>query len=122
MTSGTPFEQGKIFLADIPFTDLSDTKRRPVIVISNNLYNSSGRDLVVLAITSNSKEREHTIPIDNNSMSQGSLPKVSKIKADHIIKLSKTIIAKELGIVKLEVLRSAISEFKSVIDIMQANP
>lgn len=115
MTSGTLFEPGKIFLADIPFTDLSDTKRRPVIVISNTNYNSSSQDVVVLIITSNQRVRNHTITIDGNSMSQGSLPKVSKIKADHVIKVSKSIIAKELGAVKQEVLKNAISEFKSII-------
>jgi len=32
-------EQGDIVLIPIPFTDLSSNRRRPVIVISNNLYN-----------------------------------------------------------------------------------
>jgi len=32
-------EQGDILLIPIPYTDLSSTKRRPVIVILNNAYN-----------------------------------------------------------------------------------
>lgn len=31
-------EQGHIILIPIPFTDLSSTKRRPVILISNSTY------------------------------------------------------------------------------------
>ena len=45
--------QGDILLVPIPFTDLSSQKRRPVIVISNNAYNQSSSDLVVVAMTSN---------------------------------------------------------------------
>lgn len=115
MTSGTRFEQGKIFLAHIPFTNLSEIKKRPVIVISNEIYNSSGEDLIVLAITSNQKERAYTVPIDNNSLMNGFLPVKSRIKADHVLKVSKEIVNKELGKVRPEILREALAEFKSVI-------
>ena len=42
-------EQGDILLVPIPFTDLSSQKRRPVIVVSNNVYNQKTTDLVVAA-------------------------------------------------------------------------
>jgi mRNA interferase MazF len=45
--------QGDIVLIPIPFTDLSSQKRRPVIVISNDSYNQTTRDVVVVAMTSN---------------------------------------------------------------------
>jgi mRNA interferase MazF len=45
--------QGDIVLIPIPFTDLSSQKRRPVIVISNDSYNQSTPDVVVVAMTSN---------------------------------------------------------------------
>ena len=45
--------QGDIVLIPIPFTDLSSQKRRPVIVISNDEYNRTGPDVVVVAMTSN---------------------------------------------------------------------
>lgn len=46
-------EQGDILLIPIPFTDLSSQKRRPVIVISNNVYNQKTTDVVIVAMTSN---------------------------------------------------------------------
>ncbi len=116
MMSGIHFEQGNIVLASIPFTDLTEVKKRPVLVISNETYNSTSDDIIVLAITSNLSERNHTIRIDNDSLIWGALPKASRIKADHIIKISKQIIKKELSKVKSSVLLNAISEFKSVID------
>ena len=45
--------QGDIVLIPIPFTDLSSQKRRPVIVISNDSYNQTTADVVVVAMTSN---------------------------------------------------------------------
>ena len=69
----------------------------------------------MLAITSNTKERNHIINISNDSLTNGSLLKVSRIKADHVMKISKEIIELELGMVKSEVRANAISEFISVI-------
>lgn len=45
-------EQGDILLIPVPFTDLSSTKRRPVIVVSNNAYNRRTQDIIVVAMTS----------------------------------------------------------------------
>ena len=113
--SGIRFEQGKILLAHIPYTNLREIKKRPVLVISNEVYNSTNEDIIVLAITSNTKERNHIINISNDSLTKGSLLKVSRIKADHVMKISKEIIEMELGKVKSEVLANAISEFMTVI-------
>ncbi len=113
--SGIRFEQGKILLAHIPYTNLREIKKRPVLVISNEVYNSTNEDIIVLAITSNPNERNHTINISNDSLINGYLHKVSRIKADHVMKISKEIIEMELGKVKSEVLANAISEFMTVI-------
>ncbi len=42
-------KQRDIVLVPIPFTDLSSTRRRPVIVISNDEYNRTTADVVVEA-------------------------------------------------------------------------
>jgi len=45
--------QGDILLIPIPFSDLTSSKRRPVLVLSNDKYNSITNDIIVAAITSN---------------------------------------------------------------------
>ncbi|HEX7593314.1 MAG TPA: type II toxin-antitoxin system PemK/MazF family toxin, partial [Anaerolineae bacterium] len=45
-------KQGDVLLVPIPFTDLSSTKRRPVVVVSNDVYNRQMADIVVVAMTS----------------------------------------------------------------------
>lgn len=49
------YKQGEIVLVPFPYSDLSGSKRRPVLVVSNNLYNNSFLDIVVVAITSRTK-------------------------------------------------------------------
>ena len=51
------YKQGDILLIPFPFTDLSSTKQRPVLVLSNTKYNESNQDIVVAAITSNLTEK-----------------------------------------------------------------
>jgi len=56
-------EQGDILLIPIPFTDLSSEKRRPVIVVSNNAYNHSTADIVVVAMTSNPASADYSFAV-----------------------------------------------------------
>jgi mRNA interferase MazF len=43
---------GDIVLVPFPFTDQSGVKKRPAVIVSSNGYNTSRRDLVIMAITS----------------------------------------------------------------------
>ena len=55
-------EQGEIVLIPVPFTDLSSTKRRPVIAISNRAYHQVTSDMVVVAMTSNPTWTPYSFP------------------------------------------------------------
>ena len=43
---------GDVVLVPFPFTDQSGTKKRPAVIVSSGNYNAIGRDLVIMAITS----------------------------------------------------------------------
>ncbi|MCL2284885.1 MAG: type II toxin-antitoxin system PemK/MazF family toxin [Firmicutes bacterium] len=53
------YSQGDILLIPIPFTDLSTSKKRPVLVLSNSDYNKTADDLIVAAITSNLDDKPY---------------------------------------------------------------
>ena len=55
MPSTTSFEFGDIVLVPFPFTDQRATKKRPAVVVSSAAYNAARPDLIVLAITSQSR-------------------------------------------------------------------
>ena len=63
--------QGDIVLIPIPFTDLSSQKRRPVIVISNDEYNRSAPDVVVVAMTSNPASSPYSFSINAADLTKG---------------------------------------------------
>jgi len=41
------YQQGDIVTVDFPFTDISQTKRRPALVVSNEQVNETGDYLLV---------------------------------------------------------------------------
>ena len=93
-------KQREMVLIPIPFSDLKSKKRRPVIVISNNVYNQKTEDIVVVAVTSNIEKKDYTLLITQNDMEEGSLPKDSMIRVDKIYSLSQLIVVKRLGKIK----------------------
>ncbi len=92
------YNQRDIVLIPIPFTDLSSSKRRPVVVISNDNYNENNPDIVVAALTSNLvMKNQFCIEIDNSNLESGVLPQKSLIKCDKVYTLSKNIIVKRFN-------------------------
>ena len=72
------YKRGEIVLIPVPFSDLSYTKKRPVLVVSNTAHNFSNPDMVVVAITSNLLQ--NGIVIEAGDLTAGILPKNSIIK------------------------------------------
>ena len=97
-------EQGDIILIPTPFTDLSSQKRRPVIVVSNNVYNHLTDDIVVVAMTSNPKIVDYSFTITTVDLERGKLNRPGQVRADKIYTLSKSIVVKTFGHVSLQVL------------------
>ena len=43
---------GEIVLVPFPFTDQTGSKKRPAVVVSSTTFNSTRRDLLIMAVTS----------------------------------------------------------------------
>jgi mRNA interferase MazF len=113
MRFGTMFDQGEILLIPVPFSDLSSVKKRPVLVLSNSIHNVSGRDIIVIAITSNLIQKD--IEISNDSLTYGFLPKKSVIKVDKVYTLEAGIVIKKIGKINNDVLLKVYNEFVKLI-------
>lgn len=98
------YKQGDILLIPIPFTDLTASKKRPVLVLSNSLYNKTTKDIVVVAITSNVESKEYAVLFSKDDMKEGTLKVDSCIRADKIYTLSQDIIVKKFGSINDNVL------------------
>ena len=88
------FEAGEILLIPVPFTDLSSSKRRPVLVLSKCAYNRRSPDIIVAAITSNPHSKG-SVAITQLDLESGILPLKSFVRPDKVYTLSKSIVIKK---------------------------
>jgi mRNA interferase MazF len=105
--------QGDIVLIPIPFTDLSSRKKRPVIVISNEQYNRTAPDVVVVAMTSNPASSPYSFVIDTHDLTHGSLNRPGTVRVDKLYTLEKSLIVKTFGRVNdhtLDRIRTALAQ------------
>jgi mRNA interferase MazF len=101
-------EQGNIVLIPVPFTDLSSSKRRPVIVLSSDEYHKRSTDMIVVAMTSNPAQTPYSFTISNADLAKGSLNRPGTIRADKIYTLSQSIAVRVFGKVKPETVERVI--------------
>lgn len=106
-------EQGDIVLVPVPFTDLTSSNRRPVIVLSNAAYHRATRDMLVVAMTSNPAPAPYSFVIDTPDLMQGTLNRPGTVRADKLYTLSQDLVVRVFGRVSTPVLdkvRSILSE------------
>lgn len=92
--------QGDVLLIPIPFSDLSSVKKRPVMVLSNDKYNSITDDIIVIAITSNIGSKFSEVHLCPSDMSDGEIKVESALRVDKIYTISQSIVVKKLGKIK----------------------
>ncbi|MEQ6390899.1 type II toxin-antitoxin system PemK/MazF family toxin [Bacillaceae bacterium S4-13-58] len=110
------YKQGDIVLLPVPFSDLTNRKQRPVLVISSNSYNEVTHDIVVVAITSQLRNLDYSVVIESKDLKEGKLKVASAIRADKVYTLSKDIVRKKFGQVKTEVMEDV---RKKVIELIK---
>ena len=106
-------KQGDIVLVPIPFTDLSSTKRRPVIVISRDDYQAATSDMLVVAMTSNLTAAPYSFVLDQRDLVAGKLKRSSRVRVDKLYSLAQSIVARTFGHVSdaaLDRIRQLLSE------------
>jgi mRNA interferase MazF len=89
------YQRGDIVLVPFPFTDLAATKKRPALIISNDLINGTN-DFIIVMITSQDKgdlmqiqiEEEHTLPV---------LPKKSFVRCHRLATIDAGLVLDVIG-------------------------
>lgn len=109
------YEQGEILIIPFPFSDLSSIKQRPVVVLSNNKDIALSEDIIVCGITSQLKEKNHSITIDNTNLEKGTIPKISNIRVDKLFTVHKESIIKKLAKLNKKTYAHVKKEFMSLV-------
>ncbi|MFH1585543.1 MAG: type II toxin-antitoxin system PemK/MazF family toxin [archaeon] len=87
------FNQKDIVLIPFPYSDLTLSKKRPALIISNNKINKM-QDVICCLITT--KAHKDDLLITRSSFEEGDLPFKSFIKPHRIFTIQKSIILKKL--------------------------
>lgn len=89
MTSSIRFEPGAIIAVRVQFSDGEAAKRRPVVVLTDDIYHASHGDAIVMALTTNLATPRFG-DCNLQDWSQAGLPKPSKAKGSlHTIERTK---------------------------------
>lgn len=83
------YEQGDVLVLKLPFTDLSGSKLRPVLVINSKDLQD---DIVVVKITGS--PGRYRIPLQQQDLSEGKLKKESYIDCTSIFTVEKALVVK----------------------------
>lgn len=109
------YEQGEIVIVPFPFSDLSSIKQRPVLVLSKSSDNKRFEDIITCGITSNIKDAEYSVEIDNKNLSLGTIPMKSRIKVDKLFTLNKKIIKKKIARIDRDTFNEVRTEFFKLV-------
>jgi len=115
MKSGIKFERGETTHVPFPFTDMSKSKLRPVLVISNTSHNKKSSDFVCCGITSNLNNKNDSIMIKDADMIEGALAKKSRTKFSSIFTLQKNSAVRKIGQLGSKKLGVATNSIKDMI-------
>jgi mRNA interferase MazF len=85
------YQQGDIVVVDFPFTDGSQTKKRPALVLSNSTINQTG-DYLLVMITSQVKYDGLSLPISVSDYIEQPLPLTSYVRFYKIFLLNESLI------------------------------
>ena len=92
----TDYNFGDIVLVPFPFTDQSTSKKRPAVVVSSFEYNKNRQDLVLMAVTSQSKSATVFGEVFVTHWEKAGLLKPSAIKPIFTT-IEKKLVLKQLG-------------------------
>lgn len=74
------FIKGDVVVVPFPFSDLTQAKRRPALVVAV----LPGNDLILCQITSRLVTGQYAISIETNDFSSGSMRQSSNVRPNHL--------------------------------------
>ena len=105
------FMKGDIVVVPFPFSDLTQSKRRPAFVIAP----LKGDDVILCQITSQNVKDDYAIKLKENDFEEGSLHTESNIRPNRIFTADKNIILYKAGRLKIQKMGQVIGKIVEII-------
>lgn len=113
MTGGIMYDQKDIILLPFPYSDLTGSKRRPALIVSNDKLNTT-QDRICCLITS--QQPDIGVFIAKRSIEEGDLPFESWVKPQRIFTVNEKIIVKKLCRVSTAFHKSILQKIFELLD------
>jgi mRNA interferase MazF len=92
------FIKGDIVVVPFPFSDLTNAKRRPALVMTA----LEGDDLILCQITSQRVRDKYAIDLDDDDFESGALRQKSSIRPNRLFTADQRIILRRIGHLRKE--------------------
>lgn len=109
------FKRGDLLLVPFPFSDLTATKRRPVLALTGP---DAFGDFVGLPVTSR-PQGSTGLPLTATDVSGGVLPKASWVRTDHPVTLHASLVLRTVARVRAPLTDDAV---RRLCDGLQRTP
>lgn len=105
------FVKGDVVVVPFPFSDLTQAKRRPALVITA----LEGDDVILCQITSQTIKDNYALSLDDKDFGTGSLKQPSNVRPNRIFTIDSHIILYQVGSLKREKLTEIIDKVIEII-------
>lgn len=94
------FNQGEIVIVSYPYSDYKGIKTRPAIIISNDVFNRSYQDIILVPLTSVIRREGVSVILNSDDLSSGKLLRTSVARIDKLASIDKKRIKAIVGKIK----------------------
>lgn len=100
MRSTTTYRRGAVVVVEVTFSDLSGSKRRPALVVSDEAFHRTLPDLIVCPISSQPRYYRKPGPGDRpvRDWRAAGLRRPSTVRVSKLLAIDKDIIRRTLGV------------------------
>jgi mRNA interferase MazF len=106
------FMKGDVVVVPFPFSDLSQSKRRPALVVAT----LTGNDLILSQITSQTVSDGYAIALNNEDLVSGNLLAPSNVRPNRLFTADRQIILSQVGCLKASKIEEVINK---IVEILQ---
>lgn len=107
------FIKGDVVVVPFPFSDLSNSKKRPALVLAN----LEGHDLILSQITSQNIFDSYSVSIETTDFSSGTLNRKSNVRPNKIFTADEAIILYKIGNLNDEKMNKIINKVVEIFTI-----
>ncbi|MEW5947517.1 MAG: type II toxin-antitoxin system PemK/MazF family toxin [bacterium] len=108
------FVRGDVVVVPFPFSDLTQAKRRPALIIAA----LEGDDYILCQITSRNISDRYAVSVEDADFDDGSLKQSSNVRPNRIFTADQNIILYRIGCLKPEKFGEVI---RKIVGIIQAD-